>query len=1764
MADEDKLREYLKRAIADAQDAKARLRAVEESSREPIAVVSAACRYPGGVRTPEQLWELADAGVDAVSPFPTDRGWPLADLLDGSDRPGTSASGEGGFLHDAALFDAALFGMSPREALAADPQQRLLLETAWEAFERGGLPPESLHGSRTGLFTGVMYSDYGARPGLPPEEFEGYLFSGSAGSIACGRVAYRFGLEGPAVTVDTACSSSLVALHLAAQALRRGECDLALAGGVTVMSTPVAFVEFSRLGGLARDGRCRSFSAGAHGTGWAEGVGLLLLKRLGDARRDGDRVLAVLRGSAVNSDGASNGLTAPNGRAQERVIRAALADAGLRPADVDAVEAHGTGTTLGDPIEANALAATYGAGRPADRPLLLGSLKSNIGHAQAAAGVGGVIKVIESIRRGVLPGTLHAEEPTPHVDWASSGLRLLRGSTPWPETGAPRRAGVSSFGFGGTNAHVIVEQAPDAEPEAADPGSRRPSVLPWVFSGRTPAALAGQARSVADAAEAGLDPLDVAAALATTRSALEHRAAVVAEPERLVELARVLADGGDAPELVRGERGDGGVAFLFTGQGAQRVGMGKRLAAASPVFRAAFEEVCDLLDPHLSAPLREVLDDPERLDRTEFAQPALFAVEVALVRLLADRGVTPSAVAGHSLGEITAAHVAGVLSLADAAALVAARGRLMQAARPGGAMVALAVGEDVVAPLLADRPGVDLAAVNGPASVVVSGDADAVHALAEQVRAAGHRVKALAVSHAFHSAHMDSALPALREVVAGLTFDRPRVPAVSTVTGAPVEHQWQDREYWVGQVRRPVRFGAAVAALVDAGFGTMLEVGPDAVLAPSARSADADAVAVLRRDRAEDEAFTAALADLHVRGVAVDWAAHFAGAGARRVDLPTYAFDRRRYWLDPVPGARRDRSALDHPVLGDAHPVAGTAGEWLFSGALAGRSLAGESLTGDAAQDRAFAVADAVLRAGVAVEHPRVRALDLVGVPAAGARVQLRVGGPSADGARPVAVYAEADGEWTRLGSGVLDRAEDSTADADGTAVDVAVPDGADPRWLVHPAVWRGALADVLPGRVPLRWRDLRAGKVEAPTTTAVVAPAALDEAAGGFDAGGFDGAAGPDGAVPGDAVAVPGPGANGAGPDSGTGAVGGTSAVGVRFDSGAAAVVGLVEVERADAAASAARALRVVGWTGRALPDPGTGEVVTVGEPVPGLRHLSGLDEVAGTERAVVLGVPDTAADAPAEARARTGAVLDALHAWLADARFADTRLLVRTTSAVAARPGERVSPAEAAVWGLVRSAQSEEPGRIVLVDGPAGADVLRALAVGDEEQVAVRDGGVLVPRLVTAEPGRPAAWDTAGTTVVYGTGALGSLVARHLVAEHGVRHLLLLNRGGDDRGLAAELAGLGASARVVACDGADRDSLRHALDRAERPITAVVHAANALTTATVPALDRAALDAALRPGADAAWHLHELAGDADLVLFTSVTDVLGAPAHGAYAAANAFLGGLAEHRRALGLPATAIAWGSWDRGVTGALDAAARARFAEGGLRPVDPAEGLALFDAARAVAAPVVVATPLDVLAARSRPRVPVVLRAATAATAPTAPRDLGARLLGLDPAERHATVLDVVRRAAATVLGHADPEAVPADKPLTDLGITSLSAIDLRNRLAAAAGVALAATVAFDHPTAAALTDHLLARFPADPAERTVLDDLDDLDAALDRVPEGDERRAEITTRLRTTLSRWLAATGGDPDDAGTPADDLDDASTDELFALIDRELDSPLG
>ncbi|MFG2556028.1 type I polyketide synthase [Streptomyces sp. NPDC048581] len=869
---------------------------------EPVAVVAMACRLPGGITDPEGLWELLLAARDAIGPLPADRGWD-PDALDGPDR--VTVPRRGGFLDGAADFDADFFGLSPREAVATDPQQRLLLETAWEAVERAGIDPLSLHGTRTGVYVGVSGEDYALVTARSAEDAAANAVTGTAPGVASGRLAHFLGLRGPALTLDTASSSSLTALHCAVRALRAGECTLALAGGANVLSTPRSLVGYARQGGLAPDGRCKPFSADADGTAWAEGAGVVVLERLADARRNGHPVLAVIRGTAVNADGATDRLTAPSGAAQRELIALALQDAGLGPGDIDAVEAHGTGTRVGDPVEAEALLATYG--REREHPLLIGSVKANLGHAQAAAGIAGVIKTVLALRHGVLPATPHLSERTPAVDWSAGSARLPRETTDWPATGRPRRAAVSSFGIGGSNAHVVLEQAPPTNAPADELGSA-PHVVPWVISARSANAL--------DAAVARLrrlDPVDdraradIAVSLATGRAtALPHRTVLLASAEGTPTAARCVAEPGLS-------------AILFAGRGGPHdAARTRELARRFPVFARAFDAVRDAFDG-LSPCL--IGDCTEPGHSTE---PLLFAHEIALYRLLESVGRTPSYVAGHGLGEVAAAHVSGALSLTDACRVVAARVRLEERLAPA-AGVAVRATEAEVAPLL--TANVAVAAVDGPDRIVLSGAAREVARIADAFAAEGRATTPLRAPHGLHSPLVADALDEYRGTLAGLEPRTPRIPLVSTLTGTRVTGtDLASPAHWAGHVSGTVRFADAVTALRDAGVHTFLEVGTDATLTASTVELLAwtgvVTVAAQRAGTDPETALLTALARLHVTGSDVHWPALFTGTGARRTDLPTYPFQRERHWptpADTTPYAPAPSQADDRPA---AEPAA--------------------------------------------------------------------------------------------------------------------------------------------------------------------------------------------------------------------------------------------------------------------------------------------------------------------------------------------------------------------------------------------------------------------------------------------------------------------------------------------------------------------------------------------------------------------------------------------------------------------------------------------------------------------------------------------------------------------------------------------------------------------------------------------------------------------------------------------------------------------------
>jgi pimaricinolide synthase PimS2 len=1672
MESQEKLFDYLKKVSAELQKTRKRLRKLESGQEEPIAVVGMGCRLPGGVGDPEQLWDLVAAGTDAISGFPQDRGWDA----DGPEQSAAAAYAKvGGFVYDAPEFDAGFFGISPREALAMDPQQRMLLEVSWEALERAGIDPASLRGSQTGVFAGANFSGYGMGLAGADAGSEGYLLTGGLTAVISGRISYTLGLEGPAVTVDTACSSALVALHLACQALRTGDCTMALTGGVAVMSTPGAFAEFSEQQGMATNGRCKAFSADADGIGWAEGAGVLIIERLSDARRNGHPVLAVIRGSAINQDGASNGLTAPNGPSQQRVIRAALTNARLSSADVDVVEAHGTGTTLGDPIEAQALLATYGQDRPQDQPLWLGSIKSNIGHPQAASGVVSVIKMVLALQHEVIPRTLHAEEPSPHIDWSAGAVRLLNEPVPWPANGRPRRAGISAFGVSGTNVHVIVEEAPaaeegapaDGDAPAAEEGAApadavRQSAVPvlsgsgvsaWPVSGRSAEGLAAQAGRLREyvVGHADLDPADVAWSLVTTRSTFEHRAVVTgAVREELAAGLAAVATGQPAAGVVSGSVGSSGpgrVVFVFPGQGSQWVGMGRELLVCSPVFAARFAQCGEALAPFVDWSLADVLAGAEGapvLETADVVQPVLWAVMVSLAAVWQAAGVSPDAVVGHSQGEIAAACVAGILSLEDAARVVALRSKSLTALAGKGGMLSIA--EPVAQ--VRERLGawgerVSVAAVNGPAATVVSGEPEALAELAELCGAEGVRTRMVPVDYASHSAQVEALEQEILDALSGIEPGPARIPMVSAMSGDLLAGPEMDPAYWYASLRSAVEFDRAIRILASGGHRTFIEVSPHPglttaitdTLEDTAQSPAAPATAVigtLRRDEGGPARLLSSLAEAHVHGVRVDW--DLLLDHGKKVELPTYAFQRQRFWPQAAPRALAPAS---------------------------------DETSGGAAEARFWA----------AVEDGDLGELtDTLAI----------------DGERPLSEVLPALTSWRRR-----ERADSVVAG------------------------WRYRVS----------WVPVTAAGSAAPSGTwLVVIPAGRAE----------------------DALTQ--------------------GCIRALTDRGALVAAAEVAADKPDRAALAERIASLAA------------DAEAGGARFAGVLSLLALDE-------------EPLADFPIVAGGVAATML--LTQALGDAGI-EAPLWVLTRGAVAAGLGEApASVVQAQVWGLGRVAGLEHSDRWGgLIDLPPTWDervatrLCAVLADCGEDQVALRPAGIMARRVVRAAPRRARGdqWVPRGSVLVTGgTGEVGPYLVRWL-AGRGAERVVLTSRSGVSAGAAAELAalaGAGTGVSLFACDVAQRSDVEALLNRIAAdgpPLTTVIHAANAVDLAPLAATGISDLAKALGAKAAGAIWLDELTADLDLdafVLFSSIAATWGSNEHASYAAANAYLDALALDRRARGLPGTTVAWGVWDTRDWGDVDTVVHdkpgsvtpARLLRQGLSFLNPDRALTALD--QALADDEAYLAVADVDWARFAPvftalrpwrlldQIPEVKQltapppAGAAASAPAG--DLKARLAGMPPAERERVVTDLVCTHASAVLGHGSSGRIPADRAFREMGFDSLTAVELRNRLNAATGLRLPSTVVFDYPSPLVLAGYLDTEMTdREPGALPVLEEIERLGSVLSSGARDGEMRRRVALRLESLARelRGAAADGASPDRG------LDTVQDDEMFDLVDEELNAP--
>ena len=1707
-------------------------------SGDDIAIVSMACRLPGGADNPEALWRLLAAGEDAITEVPTGR-WDTAGLHDPDpDATGKAYSLRGGYLSGIDRFDASFFGISPREAAAMDPQQRLLLETSWEAIERAGIVPDTLNGSSTGVYIGLYDSGYLASAAL--DQLDGHVGTGSASSVASGRIAYTLGLQGPAVTVDTACSSSLVALHLAARALAGGECDLALAGGATLLVTPRGHVEFSRLRGLSPSGRCSPFSADADGVVWAEGCGMVLLKRLADARRDGDRVLAVVKGSAINQDGRSQGLSAPNGPAQERVLRAALDAAGLQPHDLDHVEAHGTGTPLGDPIEAGALAAVFGPDRPAGHPLGVGSLKSNIGHTQAAAGIAGVIKTVLALGHERIPASLHAENPTEHIGWAHGGLRLIDQPRPWPRhPERVRRAGVSAFGISGTNAHVVLEEAPEEQP--AEPAADLPGTTLFPLSARTLPALRAQAGRLLESLEQQPQaPLPaVAATLAHHRTHFEHRAVVRAgDRDELLTALRDLAEDRPGTELITGPEHaltPGKLAFVFPGQGSQWAGMARDLLDRDPVFADELDRCDAALRPFTGWSVTSVVrgdTGAPNLERVDVVQPVLFAVMVSLAAVWRARGIRPDAVVGHSQGEVAAACVAGALSLNDAAAVVALRSQALTAVSGTGTMAVVALPHTDVEARLADHGGeIGVAAVNSGRSTVVAGAVDAVEALLTDLDRQQVFVRRLDVDYASHSAQVEPLRTTILDELDGVTTIPTPVTWYSTVTGEPVTEELE-ADYWYTNLREPVRFAPTVERMAADGYRRFVELSPHPALLTALRTIDEDLVAVgsLRRDEDGPACLDRATAELHVHGRHIDWRRPVPPTAP--ADLPTYAWDAQRHWIEPAAAATApglfDRAA--HPLLGIQLQSADrtrwtfrdewspATADWLPDHTVFGRTVvSGTTLL-------------ELCRAALAAARPDTPAdvcdlllLAPLTLPATGT-VEVSVEVVVAGAAPEITIHSRPRGQeatdWTLHAT--ASAAEPAAVPADEPP---AWPETAEPAWhedtyerltglgLCYGPAFQGVRQAIVTGDATLLARLTLPPVARDTTDPFPVHPALLDaalHAAAALDSSeqrvllpvAMARCALPPGTATDLIASVRRADASGTDvtldvtlwdPDG--------------FPAGRLEGVRLRAANPADlhSASENGRHLYEVAWTagpqtqagtpGTAWAVHGDGSDPAVATALRDLR-AAGVQITAEGADTVVRVWPRTAPDAEptgtAQELAETAlAELQTLIALPPDR--APARTIWVTRGAVAAADGDTVPGfAQSVLWGLARGARAEHPGlglTLLDLDGDE-PPLLTAAACADEPELALRDGEVLVPRLVRARPApsdRSASIPADGTVLITGgLGAVGRGIAR-LLAEDGVPRLLLTSRQGTEDSRAAdvvaELTALGAEVEIAACDVADGAAVAGLLDGIgdESPLRGIVHCAGVLADGVVAELTPERLAQVLRPKVDGAAHLHRLTADRPLDLFllvSSAAGVVGNAGQANYAAANAFLDQLAHHRRALGLAGVSVSFGAW-AGEGLAAQHADLERMARLGHRALTPDQGRELTELALRRDSAHLVAWALDLPRLRAAAPEGALWRSLLPARpAQAGGRTLADRLARLPQTERPARVLALVREEAAHALGLRSAESVRPDQPLRDLGMDSVTAVDLRNRISNRLGTKLPATLLFDHPTPTRLAEYLL--------------------------------------------------------------------------------------
>ena len=1761
----NQLTEYLVNMLVKQGKSQAETRiATVEAKDEPIAIIGAGCRLPGGVRDLNSFWELLDGGIDAVTEIPVER-WPLTGFYSSDpNKTGMSYSKWGGFLDEVDKFDAGFFHISPREAKELDPQQRLLMEVSWQALENANITPDTLRRSQTGVFIGLTPSSYGSMT----ESQSSYTLTGNQPAFLAGRIAYVLGFNGPALVVDTACSSSLVSLHLACQSLRNGECDAALAGGVNLILSDSSYRVLSNIKALSPTGKCHTFSSKADGYTRGEGCGVVVLKRLSDAQRDGDRILAVVRSTAVNHDGASSGLTVPNGPAQQAVIRAALAKAAIMPSELDYLECHGTGTELGDPIEVQAAATVYGEGRTAESPLLIGTVKTNLGHLEAASGIAGVLKVVLALQHQKLPQHLHFSEPNPLIEWEQLPVRVTSEAQEWERGNKPRIAAVSAFGLSGTNAHVILEEAPEQHFTNENSAEPAMTVKLLLLSAQSKEALRNQvikyAEHIAKHPEQSL--VDICHSAANNRTHFNHRLSIEVESSpQLIGQLREFGVNGYAVASQSGiaKTAPAKVAFLFTGQGSQYVGMAKELYESQPLFKANLDKCAEIVEPLIGKSILSLIfaeegsKESELLNQTEYTQPVLFAIEYALYQLWIELGIKPAALLGHSIGELVAATCAEVFSLVDGLTLAVMRGKLM-GSQPTGSMLSLEVDEITALTLIQSySDSLAIAGINGPKQTVISGHSNAIDELIEKLEKQQVKYKKLVVSHAFHSQMMDSILDEFEEFVTKLQLHQATIPIASNLSGKLERECFSEPKYWANQIRETVRFSPAVEALIEIGITTFIEVGPQPILCGlvtqtlenSVNQQAITTIASLKRRQSDSKTIAEAIGAAWINGIELNWQKVLPG---KAVALPTYPFEHERYWLEAKPINTINQISGNYRLSGERIKLPdGRLVHRVQIGPAVQKYLGDHIVYNTIVVPGAFYVA-VLLSVGEAcwpgsgVELTDVQFIRALTFANNQSQTTILVQLDPLESGYQVTLASEIDENWT-----VHVTAQLKQLPADGIAKPAAIK-----MPVLNSAAEITNQLDELLNHFQIKWGEqwwwLKNGQRVSEQTAygEFLAPQA----------------------VPDDDAPIPG----GLMDNSFALEVFASEQQELDLDQTPRLPFGVKRLQWYGEHTTPVSALLklnsqskessdsdisyfdkngqplalIEGFTTRKAPaekfltkpinnnlykidwvklteskSDNLKQAVVIGKPefanqlnsicVENITELfSYIDSNGAPERLIILAIDQEQSELMTRLQINLNNALNQLQSILTRAELSNCELLWITKGAIATNlQAEDLELSYAPLWGMVRSARNEYPQRSIrLIDLDVDTDVEllnSAINTEQEPEIALRAGVMYAPRLQAVAQTKdidklplsmPNIVDTAGTVLISGgTGELGSLVARHLVNNYGLKQLLLTSRKGmaaaGAKELKAELEEQGANVEIAACDVSDYASLKAVVETisASTPLVGVIHCAGALDDAVVLEQNEEKLKKALLPKVSGAWNLHQLTKDKELamfVMFSSLSGVMGGPGQSNYAAANTFLDALAAYRKQQGLAAQSLAWGLWQQqgqGMTAHLNAADLARMKRQGISALTQQEGLQLFDRACAQPHTLLVAAHFDISGNISADMIPPLfremaqtrkLRRAISNKSESA-LSLRQKLSTLPESERLTMLVETIGTEVATVLALPSSNHVLVEQSFQELGLDSLMAVELRNRLATLTGVDLPAAAAFRFPNPLSLASELLS-------------------------------------------------------------------------------------